>query len=302
MLKEINLESSIRYFYIVPGTPFLYIDKLRALVFADAHLGFEEALARGLDYYTGRKSGKTYYMGGIVVPKRQFRKLVMFLEEAFHLLDGKINTVLINGDLKHAFDRLLRQERREVRDLLDYILGKGVREVILVRGNHDNFLPIVLKDYGLELHRSYVVSINDKRVLFTHGHLDIDITDYDVVIIGHEHPVLRCLGMHRFPIFLHGRTEVGNWIIVLPASGAYQPGTIPSVNRENYLSPVIHKYVDPGRLGITGWITVESKMDMVEGGEELLDIGFFEKISVDGKDVYFFEFESVEEALAVCSL
>jgi len=102
----------------VPGTPVLYISEFNAIVFSDLHLGFEEALARGLDYSSGGR--KASYTLGMFVPRIQLKRAIEMLERVFSVVKPRI--VVINGDLKHAFDRLLKQEREEVKKLIEYLL------------------------------------------------------------------------------------------------------------------------------------------------------------------------------------
>ncbi len=216
--------------YVVGDTRTLFIDGVNALVFADLHLGFEEDMARN----------------GYFIPRAQLSRAKKFIDKAFSII-GDIDTIIIDGDLKHAFDKLLRQERYEVKKFLDYLISeKNINEVIIVRGNHDNYLPIILKDYNIDLHITYDLIVGDQKILLTHGHLDIEIDGYDVVIIGHEHPsigIVDELGLlTKVHCYLKVPASSGNYIIVLPALGAYQAGNTVSLDRDNYLSPIIRKY------------------------------------------------------------
>ncbi len=306
-LIEINKLVNTGYsgIYIVPGTPFIYFEDIKALVFADTHLGYEEALARGYMYVSGKKRDYVKYMGGVIVPRRQYKKLIEYLDIAFRLLSDRIERVIIDGDLKHAFDRLLRLERIEVDKLLKYLREKDVEEIIIIRGNHDNYLPLVLKKYGLELvkyYEAYVEGIG--KVLFTHGHLDIDIKGYDLVVIGHEHPSIRCFSYYKPPVFLLVETSIGNNILVLPASGAYQSGTVISFNREEYLSPIIRRYSVLDNAKIITWITQEEVVidDKSIGDELLSDIVSITTFTINNKSIIYLGFNSLEDILFVCGL
>ncbi|MEM4476436.1 MAG: metallophosphoesterase family protein, partial [Desulfurococcaceae archaeon] len=157
--------------YAVSDTRTLYIDGINVLVLADAHLGFEEDMARS----------------GFFIPRAQLLKAINYVEKALGYI-GEVSRVVIDGDLKHAFDRLLRQEKLEVKQFLDYLTKeRRVKEVVVVRGNHDNFLPIVLKEYGVNLVDSIEYSVAGLKILLTHGHKELDLS-HDAVIIGHEHP------------------------------------------------------------------------------------------------------------------
>ena len=216
--------------YIVGDTRTLFIDGVNALVFADLHLGFEEDMARN----------------GYFIPRAQLSRAMKFINKAFSIVDS-IDTIIIDGDLKHAFDKLLRQERYEVKKFLDYLINeKNIKEIIIIRGNHDNYIPIILKDYNIGLHITYDLNVGDQKILLTHGHLDIDIGGYDAIIIGHEHPsigIVDELGLlTKVHCYLKTPTTSETYIIVLPALGAYQAGNTISLDRDNYLSPIMRKY------------------------------------------------------------
>ncbi len=216
--------------YIVSDTRTLFIDGLNILVFSDLHLGFEEDMARQ----------------GVFLPRAQLSNALSLIDKAFGIV-GCVDMVVINGDLKHCFERLLKQERIEARKLLDSLFGRGVREVVVVRGNHDNYLPFVLRDYGLELRLSYSVEIAGLKILFTHGHLGLDRigSTGDVIVIGHEHPsiaVVDELGLVvKTPAYLKIPCTNGGYILVLPAMGIYQSGNRVSLDRESYLSPIVRE-------------------------------------------------------------
>jgi putative SbcD/Mre11-related phosphoesterase len=299
MLLKFSSEEKFSDIFIVPGTPFLYIKSIDLLVFADAHLGFEEAVARGLDYHSGRHRDYRYFLGGMIIPKRQLRRLIEYFEVAFRLLEKPPKTVLVDGDLKHAFDRLLRQERIEVMRLIEYLFSRKVENIVLVRGNHDNYLPLVLRDYGLELHKSYEVNAGSRRILFVHGHFKVDPSDYDIIIMGHEHPVIRCFGLYRFPVFAYFDVD-GATAIVLPASGAYQPGTVLSLHRENYLSPMIREYANLESMRLIVWIQdIGETAGLTMWNESFSPI---EEVRVDGKYHAYVRFESLEDAMLMCGL
>lgn len=300
-LRPLFKNGEFEGIYMVPGSPFLYIEALRMLVLADLHLGFEEAVARGLDYTQQRSS----YVVGMFIPKIQLRRIKEYLDLAFNTV-GDVEKVLINGDLKHAFDRLLRQERKEIKDLLDYLLGRGVEEIIIVRGNHDNYLPLVLKDYGIEPIHEYIVEINGKKVLFTHGHYELDISGYDLIIIGHEHPSLKCFATYRFPAFLKIPTKTSNYIVILPASSPYHPGTAVSLYLENYLSPLLKKYAIIGEARPIIWMelgeSTDITMSLVDAAYRTLEIINIDVYKLDKKEVAIIEFSDIETALIICGL
>jgi len=285
--------------YIIPGTPVLYVKGYDTIVFSDLHIGFEEAVARGLDYSTS----KTTYVVGMFIPRIQLKRIIETLNTVFEVVKPK--RVVINGDLKHAFDRLLRQERDEVKHLLNYLLDKGIEEIVLIRGNHDNFLPLVLKDYGIELLQKYELVLGDLHIVFTHGHLEVYPREASIVVIGHEHPSLRCMGMHKFPVFLKIPTTLGPDILVLPAIGPYHPGTQIALDPHSYLSPIIRKHGVLDRARVIMWINLG---ELLEAPKEFCleesvgenSIVLISKFTVGNREVAIVDFAGIDKALAIC--
>ena len=210
--------------YIVEGTPFLYHDRTSTLIAADLHLGYEEAMTRL----------------GIFLPRLQLKKALEVFKEALEAV--RPSRVVINGDIKHVYERLLKQEVNESLKLLDSLASWGVGDVILVKGNHDTFISGPLKRHGVEVVESLDLG---GGVLLTHGHKDVE-DKFEVVVIGHEHPALQVdVGGARvkFPVFLVAPMESGETVIVLPATGAYQTGNPVGLSRDNYLSPMMRERV-----------------------------------------------------------
>jgi len=214
---------------IAGSTPVIYIKSINAIVFADSHLGFEEEMARH----------------GLYLPNYQLKKLLEVLNRVFR--EVKPKRIIIAGDVKHCFSSLSRQERYELSELFNY-LTSITSEVIVVRGNHDNYLPLIARKYNVEIIRDYIV---EKGILITHGHKDMDLdnTDFRVLIMGHEHPSISLrdeLGCTvKFSCYLVApMIDSDRKVIVLPASGVYQSGTSITLDKSNYLSPIIKRYVD----------------------------------------------------------
>ncbi len=211
---------------VVGWLPAVYVRRLRAVVLADLHIGFEEEAA---EY-------------GYFLPRVQFRR---GFEVTVNALDETgADWVIFAGDVKHHFSRLSRVEREELDRLFGELSRRGVR-VTVVRGNHDNFLPPVAKRHGVEIVQELLVD----RILIVHGHKPIGEREgVDVIIMGHEHPSIRLrdrLGyVAKLSCFLVGRHEPsGAGLIVLPAVGQYQTGTTVSLSPDTYLSPVLRREV-----------------------------------------------------------
>jgi len=213
----------------VADLPAVYVRRLRALVLADTHLGFEEEAAQQ----------------GLYVPRIQLLRTMEVLRQGLDLTGA--DWVILAGDVKHSFSRLLRSEREELSRVFQYLARERSVRVTVVRGNHDNYLPIVAKDYGVEM----VQELYEKGVLVTHGHRKPQggyPGRVEVVVIGHEHPSLRLrdrLGyVAKLPAFLSAPyPALQARLVVLPAVGQYQTGTTVSLSPDTYLSPILREEV-----------------------------------------------------------
>ncbi len=192
----------------------LYLEEYETAVMADFHLGYEDVMAQK----------------GLFLPKLQYRYITDIVETILDKYTPK--KFIIDGDLKHEFSRNMPQEWGEIEDMLDLLTEHT--EVILIRGNHDNFLKSILKRRGLELHEKYTLG----KFVFVHGHKDIDIPEGKVLIIAHEHPSVTLrddiLATLKLPCFLYSKR-----IIVLPAVSLYALGT--DITKNEFISPILTK-------------------------------------------------------------
>jgi putative SbcD/Mre11-related phosphoesterase len=106
------------------------------LVISDLHLGYEEAL----NYQ------------GIMVPKFQYPKIIKRMEDIHSRSD--CSSIIINGDLKHEFGKISRQEWKETIKFIDY-LKERFQEIILIKGNHDPLTPIIAKKTDLDVYPQF---------------------------------------------------------------------------------------------------------------------------------------------------
>jgi len=212
--------------YIVSWLPALYLSDARALVVADIHLGFEEEMAQR----------------GVFLPRAQLKRALEVIDRCVSVVGAE--RLVIAGDLKHLFSKLGRRERRDVVDFLEYS-RKRFKEIFLVRGNHDTFVYVKLRDYGVEL----VDKLWLRDILVVHGHRELDDRDTPrILIMGHEHPSIALrdpLGpITKVPCFLITPLKRGCLAIVMPALGMYQSGTSVTTVRSSYLSPILRKEAD----------------------------------------------------------
>jgi putative SbcD/Mre11-related phosphoesterase len=170
------------------------------LVVADLHLGCEAALEDQ----------------GFSIPRVQTKKIECYLMDVID--ETRPSRLIVAGDLKHNFSRNLAQEWQDV-DRFVKMLGGRV-EIEVVKGNHDNYLGIILREHKIPLSRE--VTVSGFRILHGHqGSLSGDMT-----IMGHIHPSIRLgdvRGSHlKDQCFLF---HPGKKILVLPALSLVSPGT-----------------------------------------------------------------------------
>lgn len=199
----------------------LFIKKLNLLAIADLHIGYEQSLESS----------------GYFIPKSQYEKIKDSLIELIEKFKPK--TLLINGDIKHEFGSSLNQEWNETLDLLD-ILQKKVK-IIIVRGNHDNYLIPILKKKEIKFVNNLII----KNYFFEHGHIAYEIPrKINTIIIAHEHPavvILKEFRKYKFKCFLKG-FYLNKELIVLPSFSPIMPGTeINLVSQKELLSPILRK-------------------------------------------------------------
>ncbi len=220
--------------YLLPFGGVLYRDHV---IIADLHLGFEEEM----------------YSKGVYLPPAQLKRALEVLELSSELS----KKVIIAGDLKHIFSKLGKKEQREVKAFLDRAEEMDL-ELVLVRGNHDNFVKHLLEERGFDV----VTELDLGEVKVVHGHEDLQLDG--VVLMGHEHPSLAIrdeIGVSvKFPCFLKVPLEKG-LAIVLPAIGPYQTGNNVGLHKEAYLSPIIRS---KGRLREAVPYVIDEELSVVE--------------------------------------
>ncbi|MCL1978811.1 MAG: phosphoesterase, partial [Methanomassiliicoccaceae archaeon] len=106
--------------------------------------------------------------------------------------------------------------RAEVRRIIELLTE--VSDVIVVKGNHDNFLQNILSDMGLMA----VDYVDMGGFRMEHGHVDSKVRP---VIIGHEHPSIRIPGAisggMKMHCFVHQKED---GVIVLPPFSPFSSG------------------------------------------------------------------------------
>lgn len=191
-------------------------EKTKILVIGDLHLGYEESLNSA----------------GIFMHHHLFSETISYLEKVFKKI-GKVDCVVLLGDVKHVFHTIMRQEKEEMFNLFSY-LEKKCSKIIITKGNHDNILePLVKKHLNISLVNYYL----QEGFLFAHGDKPFsEMKDKKVkyLILGHGHPAVKIsdkVKTEKYKCFLVGKYK-GKNIIILPSFIEANEGSDP---RENNL-------------------------------------------------------------------
>ncbi|WXG43443.1 MAG: metallophosphoesterase [Promethearchaeati archaeon SRVP18_Atabeyarchaeia-1] len=216
---------------IVENHPALFVEPIDTVVVADLHLGIERELATT----------------GIFLPRFQYQDI----KESLSLIINKVapRQIIVNGDLKHRFGGRTDQEFNEVIDSLSF-LTENVENVIVIRGNHDNFVKGLFARFPKTRFVESVYTEGD--FTFTHGHvipLEIGTQESKVIVIGHEHPAIGLrddVGAKvKLRALLVGSAGPKKELVVLPAYSPLALGA--EVNMVTYdeeiLSPFLKSYV-----------------------------------------------------------
>ncbi len=218
----------------------------KILVIGDLHLGMEGAL---------RESGVFVKMNML---KEMFKELDGVFEKS-----GKVDEVVLLGDIKHYFGKILKEEWKEVLDLFSYLKEK-CKKIIVIKGNHDVLIEPIAKKAKIVVKKMYILG----KYCFIHGdknYEEIWDNKIEYIVIGHGHPAVKlreAAKTEKYKCFLEGKYG-GKTFIMLPSFSEYSIGSDP---RENEV--------------ITAWELPFEKFNVFVIGEKLeaLDFGKLGKI------------------------
>jgi len=217
----------------------LYLKKEKTLVLGDLHIGQEENLNKQ----------------GIMMPRTNFAKLKEEIMKIFSKT-GEINKIILLGDVKHEFSIASNQEWREVVEFIE-ILEKKCKKIIIIKGNHDNFLKSIAAWKKIELVDSILIG----KVLFCHGDkiiLTKETEKAKYIIIGHEHAAVTLKDEHKSEKFkcfaktFFGKGKKKKQIIVTPSLNFLTIGT--DLVKEKPISPYLQ-----GMKDFECWIVEEGQ-------------------------------------------
>ena len=193
----------------------LWLKKEQILVINDLHLGYEEALHRK----------------GILVPKFQLQEMIAQATAITKKTSPLL--IILNGDLKHEFGSILKQEWKEVLQFLHF-LSQQCTEIIIIQGNHDPIIKPLAEKRKIKVVKEY--GIGD--IILVHGDKLVE-TKAKTLIIGHEHPAITIrLGgkWEKYKCFLKGKWN-GKELVAVPSFNPLLEGT--DILKEQILSPYL---------------------------------------------------------------
>ena len=191
----------------------LYLKKEKTLIISDLHIGIEESLNKQ----------------GVLIPRSQFNDLLNKLKLIFDKVE--VSRVIFNGDLKHEFGSISRQEWNNILKLFDFLQDK---EIIIIKGNHDPILKPVADKRNLKL----VESFDLDNITILHGDKILDKLN-KTLIIGHEHPAIslkKGVRQETYSCFLKGKYK-NHELIIMPSFNLLTYGS--DILKQNLLSPFL---------------------------------------------------------------
>ncbi|MBI2671021.1 metallophosphoesterase [Candidatus Woesearchaeota archaeon] len=195
----------------------LYIKDYKALVISDLQIGLEESLTKE----------------GFFIPKLQFELIKKRLSSIFNKI--KPDKLIINGDLKHEFGFINKQEWKETIQIIDFI-AENCKEIIIIKGNHDVILEPITNKRNISLVDYYKM----EHICILHGHrIVLDSLNSKILIIGHEHPAISLkegAKIEKYKCFLKGYYD-DKILIVMPSFNMLSEGS--DIMKGETLSPYL---------------------------------------------------------------
>ena len=153
------------------------------------------------------------------------------------------STLVVAGDLLHAFDAVPREAERALRRLRAGVADAGVA-FVAVEGNHDALLGALLDEPPVA-----AVELDDGTVV-CHGH-EPPAVEGERYVLGHDHPAIVIEG-RRLPCALYGPGAYdGADVLALPAFTPVARGT--TVNGWTDGDPLSPLLADVSRLSPVVW-------------------------------------------------
>lgn len=159
----------------IPEAPALLVERpIKTLIISDVHIGFEEEL----------------HDVGFRVPSQSWR----IVEEIKQLIEKtKARRLIILGDLKHKVPGTSKIEWRYLSGMIEDV-RRMLDEIVLVPGNHDAGINKILgNSVTYAPSRGFMIEDGEHKVGLFHGHTwpSVSLSNANVLIMGHIHPVVR---------------------------------------------------------------------------------------------------------------
>ena len=205
----------------------LVMDEGPTVVLGDLHLGYERALEQD----------------GMYIPRTNSDSIRDALNDILFRYEPE--RVVLLGDIKHDFRHSGYEEKNEVRGIMRLL--SEATEVVVIKGNHDNFLQNIINDLGM-LAADYVDLAGFR---LEHGHVDSGVRP---VIIGHEHPSVRIPGSVggglKLQCFVHARQD---GVIVLPPFSPFSSGNDLVLDEKCVMAPALKSsdFANADMYGVT---------------------------------------------------
>ncbi|MEK6893931.1 MAG: metallophosphoesterase [Nanoarchaeota archaeon] len=180
----------------------------RTLAIGDLHLGYEGAMRKA----------------GVMIPVKLYEKCVSDFDLIISKI-GKVDNIVILGDLKHEFGSILPDEWKYIVNFIEYVKSK-CNKLIVIEGNHDVILFPVLRKMGIVAVDYFVWN----NIVFTHGDKEYDEMknrNIECWVLGHGHPAVNLydgVKKEKYKCFLSGNYK-GKKIIIVPSFFPLVEGT-----------------------------------------------------------------------------
>lgn len=212
--------------HIFPGARIvghaLFLEKHNCLTISDLHIGIES-------YYNSQ---------GVMIPRINYQKIRQILKKIFQET-GKLNKIIINGDLKHEFGSISKQEWQEIIELIRF-MKKHSKEIVIIKGNHDVMLQPITGWEKIKIVKEHYFP--KEKIIIVHGDKIPESKEYreaKKIIIGNEHPAIKIRdkqAVETYKCFLKGRFQEKT-IVVLPSLNQVTKGT--NILSQKMISPFL---------------------------------------------------------------
>jgi uncharacterized protein len=194
----------------------LFFKKEKMLAIGDLHIGQEEELNNF----------------GILVPRKNFKKIMLELDFIIKKTK-KLNKIILLGDVKHEFGSANNQEWKEILLLIDF-LEKNCKELIIIKGNHDNFITNIMNWKKINVLERFEFG----DYCFCHGNKILK-TKKEKIIIGHEHSAITLYDDYKKEKFKCIAKTIfeKKQVVVLPSFNFMSTGT--DLLKEKLISPYL---------------------------------------------------------------